>query len=65
MSGYDRRSLLDKFLAACVTLFIAALTLHWAVGLIKEDWPWLVGIGTAVLVAFSLTTWLRSRRGGW
>ncbi|MEI2775208.1 MAG: hypothetical protein V9G19_04405 [Tetrasphaera sp.] len=65
MSSYDPRSLLDKVLAACVTLLLAALVLHWAVGLIEEDWPWLVGIAIAVLVTASLTMWLRSRQGGW
>lgn len=60
-----RARCLDKFLGACVTLLIAALTLHWAVGLIEQDWPWLVGIGAVVLVTISLTAWLRSRQGGW
>ena len=65
MSAYDPRSLLDKFLGACVTLLIAALALHWAVGLIAHDWPWLVGIGLVVLAIGGLANWLRGRSSGW
>ena len=45
-----------------MTLLIAALTLHWAVGLIEQDWPWLVGIGAVVLVTISLTAAVPSGR---
>lgn len=59
------QSWIGQLLGICVSLLAAALVLHWAVGLVRSDWPWLVGIAAIVVSGLIAVAWWRTRRNGW
>jgi LPXTG-motif cell wall-anchored protein len=62
---YQPMSLLDRLVAGCVSLLVAAIALYIAVHLIESIWPVLVAIGLGVAAVAGLVLVLRRRRQGW
>ena len=65
MSSLDPSTWTDRLLRACVSLLIASFAVYLAVHLIVTVLPWLIGIGTTVLVAWLVAALVRRRIGGW
>ena len=65
MSATDPGTWVDRLLRTCVSLFAAALALHFAVQLIASVWTWLVAIGLVVALALAAALMLRRLLGGW
>ena len=59
MSGHEPSSLKDKIVSTCFGLLAATIALYVAVGLIEAIWPWLVGIGGAVVLVWGGVVALR------
>lgn len=56
------RSWLDSLLGVCLTVLAAALALHFAMGLLQRDWPWIVGTFTVTALVWAGASWLRRDR---
>lgn len=59
------RSWLDSLLGACLTVLAAAVALRFAVGLVRRDWPWIIGGFAVVVLVVALVLFVRSRWGSW
>jgi hypothetical protein len=59
------RNWAHAFLGICLTLLLAALALHWAVGLLEDVWVGLLVIGGIAAVLTAAVAWWRAQSRGW
>ena len=58
-------SLLQRLLAACVTILVAMLALQWATSILQQIWPTLAIAAAVVLIAAGVIALIRWHRSRW